>query len=103
MHEASRLPSFKPSDGHREFAMLRCFFPSSALQLFGVSMSSPIGLREFNEDEYRRFIRTLSDGELIKAGKRLRILCGNVVTPMPSTFDRQLKICREEYRRRQQK
>ena len=66
-------------------------------------MSSPIGFREFNEDEYRKFIRTLSDAELIKAGTRLRILCGDVVTPIPSTFDRQLKICREEYRRRDPK
>ncbi len=63
-------------------------------------MSDPIGLREFNEAAYRKFIRTLSDEELIKAGKRLRILCGDVVTPNPSTFDRQLTICREEYRRR---
>jgi hypothetical protein len=63
-------------------------------------MSSPIGFREFSEDDYRKFIRALSDKELIKAGKRLRILCGDVVTPTPGTFDRQLKICREEYRRR---
>jgi hypothetical protein len=63
-------------------------------------MSSPIGFREFSEDEYRKFIRTLSDEELIKAGKRLLILCSDVVTPTPSTFDRQLEICREEYRRR---
>jgi len=66
-------------------------------------MSNPIGLREFNEAAYRKFIRTLSDEELIKAGKRLRILCGDVVTPNSSTFDRQLKICREEYRRRHPK
>jgi hypothetical protein len=66
-------------------------------------MSGPIALREFSEDEYRKFIRTLSDEELIKAGKRLRILCGDVVTPMPSPFDQQLKICREEYRRRHSK
>jgi len=46
-------------------------------------MSDPIGLREFNEAGYRKFIRTLSDEELIKAGKRLRILCGDVVTPTP--------------------
>jgi len=63
-------------------------------------MSSPIGFREFNEDDYRRFVRALPDEELIKSGKRLRALCGDVVTTMPSTFDRQLKICREEYRRR---
>ena len=69
----------------------------------GLSMSSPIGFREFSEDDYREFIRTLSDEELIKAGKRLRILCGDVVTPNPRTFGRQLKICREEYRRRHPK
>jgi hypothetical protein len=63
-------------------------------------MSSAIGFRESSEDDYRRFIQTLSDEELIKAGKRLRILCGDVVTPIPCAFDRQLKICREEYRRR---
>jgi len=68
-----------------------------------VAMSSPIRFREFSEDEYRKFIRTLSDQELIKAGKRLRILCGDVVTVTPTTFDRQLKICREEYRRRHPK
>jgi DNA polymerase II small subunit/DNA polymerase delta subunit B len=59
-------------------------------------MSSPIGFREFNEDEYRKFIRTLSDEELLEAGKRLRILCGDVVTTTLSAFDRQLEICREE-------
>jgi hypothetical protein len=30
-------------------------------------MSSPIGFREFSEDDYRKFIRTLSDKELILA------------------------------------
>jgi hypothetical protein len=29
--------------------------------------------------KYRKFIRTLSDAELVKAGKRLRVLCGDVV------------------------
>jgi hypothetical protein len=66
-------------------------------------MSSPIGFREFSEDDYRKFIRTLSDDELIKEGRRLRVLSGDVVTPMPSAFDQQLKICREEYRRRHPK
>ena len=66
-------------------------------------MSSAIGFREFSEDDYRTFIRALCDDELIKAGKRLRILCGDVVTPTLSAFDRQLKICREEYRRRHPK
>ena len=63
-------------------------------------MSSAIAFREFSEDEYRKFVRTLTDEELIKAGKQLRILCGDVVTPIVSVFDQQLKICREEYRRR---
>ncbi|HEX3445857.1 MAG TPA: hypothetical protein VHS80_14160 [Chthoniobacterales bacterium] len=66
-------------------------------------MSSAIGFREFSEDDYRKFVRTLSGEELIKAGKQLRGLCGHVVTPIPSTFDLQLKICREEYRRRHPK
>jgi len=76
---------------------------SSATPTASVAMSRPIGFREFKEDENRKFIRTLSDEELIKAGKRLRILCGDVVTPIPSGFDKQLKICREEYRRRHPK
>ena len=29
-------------------------------------MSSPIGFREFSEDDYRKFVQTLSDQELIK-------------------------------------
>jgi hypothetical protein len=66
-------------------------------------MSSPIGLREFNADDYRKSIRTLSDDELIEAGKRLRVLRGDVVTPMPSAFDQKLKTCREEYRRKHPK
>ena len=41
--------------------------------------------------------------EFDDSGKQLRILCGDVVTPTPSTFDTQLKICREEYRRRHPK
>ena len=77
--------------------MLECF-PSC-----GSAMSSPIGFREFSEDDYRKFIQTLSDEELVKAVKRLRILCGDVVTPTPSTFERQLEICRKEYRRRHPK
>jgi hypothetical protein len=66
-------------------------------------MSNPIALLEFGEDSYRRFVRTLSDAELIKAGKRLRSLSGDVVLVTPSAFQRQLKICREEYRRRHPK
>ena len=65
-------------------------------------MLSPIAFREFDPDEYRRFIQTLSDEELIKTGKRLRFLSGNgkIVTTMPCAFYEQLKICRKEYRRR---
>jgi hypothetical protein len=50
-------------------------------------MSSAIGFREFSEEDYRKFIRTLSEEELIKAGKRLRISCGDVVTPTPGCLD----------------
>jgi hypothetical protein len=53
----------------------------------GVAMSSPIGFHEFSEDDYRKFIRTLSDEELIRAGKRLRILCGDVVISTPGWLD----------------
>jgi len=63
-------------------------------------MSSPIGFREFSEDKYLKFVRALSNEELIKAGRRLRMLCGDVVTATPSAFDRQLNICREQSRRR---
>jgi hypothetical protein len=82
----------------REFYHAKMIVPSSATPTVGVAMSSAIGFREFSEDEYRKFIRTLSDDELIKAGKRLRMSCGDVVPPIPSGFDKQLKICREEYR-----
>ena len=42
---------------------------------------------------------------LIKEGKKLRWLSGDgkIVTTMPSAFDEQLKICRDEYRRRHPK
>jgi hypothetical protein len=66
-------------------------------------MSSPIALQAFDERKYREFLRTLSDEELIKAGKRLRVLCGDVVTTTPCVFDQELKIFREEYRRRHPK
>ena len=54
-------------------------------------MSSPIAFREFSEDEYRRFVQTLSDEELIKAGKRLRRLCGDIVLTTRSGFQKRLK------------
>jgi hypothetical protein len=64
-------------------------------------MSSPIALRQFDEDEYRSRVRTLSDDDLIKEGKKLRSLVGNVVSAgPPCVFDIELKICREEYRLR---
>jgi hypothetical protein len=42
------------------------------------------------------------DEALIKEGKQMRWLSGDgtIVSPVPSAFDAQLKICREEYRRR---
>jgi hypothetical protein len=66
-------------------------------------ISKDDGICEFNEHEYRKFIRTLSDDELVRAGKQLRVLCGDVVTTVQCVFDQQLKICREEYRRRHPK
>ena len=78
---------------------------SSTTPFPSVAMSSPIAFREFDPNEYRRFVQTLSDDELAKAGKQLRFLSGNgkLVTTMPCAFYEQLKICREEYRRRHQK
>ena len=75
------------------------------LHSLGVAMSSPIALRDFDPNGYRIFVRTLSDEELVKAGKRSRFLSGNgkIVTTMPCAFYEQLKICREEYRRRHPK
>jgi hypothetical protein len=94
-------PSAIHESGHFYLAKNRTFL--LCVDTVSVAMSSPIGFREFSEEDYRTFIRTLSDDEPIEAGKRLRILCGDVVTPMPSTFGRQLKICRDEYRRRHPK
>jgi len=63
---------------------------------------SPIALQEFDAQKYREFVRTLSDDALIKEGKKLRWLSGDgkIVSTTPSAFDAQLKVCREEYRRR---
>jgi hypothetical protein len=62
---------------------------------------SPIAFQEFDAQKYREFVRTLSDEALIREGKQLRRLSGDgkIVSTTPSTFDEQLKICREEYRR----
>jgi len=60
-------------------------------------MNSPIALRQFDEDEYRNHVRTLPGDELVKEGKKLRGLVGNVVSAgPPCVFDQQLRICREE-------
>jgi hypothetical protein len=66
---------------------------------------SPIALREFDAHKYREFVRALSDEELIKEGKQTRWLSGDgkIVTTTPSAFREQLKICREEWRRRHPK
>ena len=65
-------------------------------------MHSPIALQEFDAQKYREFLGTLSDEELIREGKQVRWLSGDgkIVSTTPSAFDAQLKICREEYRRR---
>ena len=65
-------------------------------------MFSPIAFQEFDAQKYREFVRTLSDEELIREGKQMRWLSGDgkIVSTTPSAFDAQLKICREEFRRR---
>jgi hypothetical protein len=66
---------------------------------------SPIAFQEFDARKYLEFVRTLSDEALIKEGKQMRWLSGDgkIVSTTPSAFDAQLKICREEYRRRHSK
>ena len=68
-------------------------------------MFSPIAFQEFDPQKYRDFVRTLSDEALIKEGKQMRWLSGDgkIVSTAPSAFDAQLKICRDEYRRRHPK
>jgi hypothetical protein len=63
-------------------------------------MNSLIALHEFEADEYRNCVRSLSDEDLVKEGKKLRFPCGDVVTAIPSVFRMQSRICREEYWRR---
>jgi len=65
-------------------------------------LHSPIAFQELDEQKYREFVQTLFDEALIKEGKQVRWLSGNgkIVSTMPSAFDAQLKICREEWRRR---
>jgi hypothetical protein len=69
------------------------------------SVLSPIAFQDFDVQKYRDFVHTLSDEALIKEGKKMRWLSrdGKIVTTKPSTFAEQLKICREEYRRRHPK
>jgi hypothetical protein len=66
---------------------------------------SAIALQEFDAQKYREFLRTVSDEELIRERKQVRRLSGDgkIVSTMPSAFDAQLKICREEHRRRNPK
>jgi len=62
---------------------------------------SPIAFREFDEEECRKRVCSLSDANLVKKGKQLRNLVGNVVSAgPPCVFDIELRICREEDRRR---
>jgi len=57
----------------------------------------------FDDEEYRNRVRQFSDEDLIKMGRKLRSLVGNVVSVTPCVFRIELKICREEYRRRHPK
>ena len=70
-----------------------------------VPLHSPIAFHDFDAQKYREFVQTLSDEALIKEGKKLRWLSGDgkIVSTTASAFDEQLKICREEYRRRHRK
>jgi hypothetical protein len=65
----------------------------------------PIAVREFNADEYRQFVQTLTEEELVREGKQLRSLSGDgrIVSVTPCVFLEQLRICRAEYRRRHPK
>jgi len=64
-----------------------------------------ISFRDSDLSEYRKSVQAMSDEELIKEGKKMRWLSGDgkIVSTTPSAFDAQLKICREEYRRRHPK
>jgi hypothetical protein len=66
---------------------------------------SPIAFQEFDAQKYREFVRTLSDEALRREWKQMRWLSGDgkIVSTTPSAFDAQLKICKEEYRRRHPK
>ena len=65
-------------------------------------MLSPIAFQGFDVQKYRDFVDTFSDEALIKEGKKMRWLSGDgkIVSPVPSAFTEQLKICREEWRSR---
>jgi hypothetical protein len=82
--------------------MLEFDLPSSTLHTRVLPLHSPIALQEFDAQKYREFVQTVSDEALIKEGKQVQWLSGEgkVVSTTPSAFDQQLKICREEYRRR---
>ena len=74
---------------------------STVNQVFPVNMTS-VSLRNTNVIKGR--CRIASEWRwLVNAGKRLRSLCRDVVLTTPSVFGQQLRICREEYRRRHQK
>lgn len=55
-------------------------------------MNNPVALREFDKEEYRKPVRSLSDADLVKGGKKLRRPVGNVVSAgPPCVFDFQLR------------
>jgi hypothetical protein len=57
----------------------------------GASVFSPIALQEFDAQKYREFVLRWLSGD------------GKIVSTTPSAFAEQLRICREEYRRRHPK
>jgi hypothetical protein len=58
----------------------------------------PIAIGSFNLDEYRKSVQALSDEQLLSEGKLIRWLSGDgkIISTRPSTFDEQLRVCREE-------
>jgi hypothetical protein len=65
----------------------------------------PIAIASFNLEEYRQYFQALSDDDVIKESKKLRWLSGDgrIVSTIACAFYEQLKICREEDRRRHPK
>ncbi len=61
---------------------------------------------EFDFDKYREKLRDMGEADLVKEGTMLARLCSpaqNFGKPAPPQWAEQLKVCREEWRRRHPK